>query len=197
MSSIDQQVEEFIAKKKPGTILFTEEFDHLGNAGAVNVAVHRAEKKKLIKRLTRGIYAKPKESHLVGEVLPSVEEVAMAIAKRDKARILPTGSYAMNRLGLSTQVPMRVVYLTDGSPRKISIGNRTIQFKLTTPKLLSMKGEISKLVVQALKEIGNGKATEEEKKRIIDLLKKEDRQLLKHDISLAPRWIGEIMAQAL
>ncbi len=197
MTSVDQQAEEFIAKKKSGTILFTEDFDHLGNPGAVNVAVHRAEKKKLIRRLTRGIYAKPKESDLVGEVLPSVEEVAGAIAKRDKARILPTGSYAMHRLGLSTQVPMKVVFLTDGSPRKISIGNRTIQFKQTTPKLLSMKGEISKLVVQALKGMGQGKVTPDEKMRVIEILKKEDRKLLKHDIALVPRWIGEIMGEVL
>ena len=177
--------------------MFTEDFAHLGNLGAVNTALHRAAKKGMIKRLARGIYAKPKESSLVGEVLPTVEEVAQAIAKRDKARLLPTGAYAMHQLGLTTQLPLKVVYLTDGSPRIIKIGKRTIQFKLTTPKMLSLKGEISKLVVQALKSIGHGKVTDSEEQKIIGLLKQEDRKHLKHDISLAPQWIGEIMAKAL
>ena len=197
MASIDQQIEDIISKKKAGTILFTEEFEPLGNSGAVNTAIHRAEKKGLIKRLVRGVFAKPKDSSLVGEVLPSVEEVAIAMAKRDRARILPTGAYAMYQLGLTTQLPLKVVFLTDGSPRKITIGKRTIQFKLTTPKMLSLKGKISKLVAQALKSIGNGKVTEDEEQKIIKLLKQEDRSHLRHDISLSPQWIAETMAKAL
>lgn len=106
--------------------------------------------------------------------MPTTETIAKAIAKRDKARILPTGSYAMHVLGLTTQIPLKLGYLTDGSPRKITIGKRTIQFKKTTPKNLALKGEISKLAVQALKEIGKGKATKEEIDKIQTLLKKED-----------------------
>lgn len=67
--------------------------------------------------------------------------MAVGIAKRDKARLLPTGAYAQNALGLSTQVPLKIVYLTDGSPRMIKIGERTIQFKKTTPKNLALKGK--------------------------------------------------------
>ena len=155
-------------------------------------------KKGILRTLARGIYAKPKFSKLLNqEVLPPTEQVAEAIAKRDRARILPTGAYAQNILGLSTQVPLKLVYLTDGSPRKITIGNRTIQFKKTTPKNLALKGDISKLVVQALKEIGRDNATDEELKKIKAVLQKEDVKDLKHDISLAPQWIAEIMAQAL
>ena len=80
----------------------------------------------------------------------------------------------MHVLGLTTQIPLKLGYLTDGSPRKITIGKRTIQFKKTTPKNLALKGEISKLAVQALKEIGKGKATKEEIDKIQTLLKKED-----------------------
>lgn len=195
--SIDDKVEMKIKKRKAGSILFSEDFQDLGNSGAVKVALHRLVNRGEISRIARGIFAKPKHSELVGEVLPSTEKIAKAIAKRDKARILPTGTYAMHVLGLSTQIPLKLVYLTDGSPRKITIGNRTIQFKKTTPKNLSLKGEVSKLVVQALKEIGKDKATEEEIKKIIILLKKEDRKKLKHDIALAPQWIAEIMAKAL
>jgi len=197
MASIDDQVEFKIKKTKSGTILFIEDFVGIGSSGAVHVALHRLVKAKQIVRLSRGIYAKPRYSELVGDVLPTTEEVARAIAKRDKARILPTGSYAMHMLGLTTQIPLKVVYLTDGSPRKITIGKRTIQFKKTTPKNLSLKGEVSKLVVQALREIGKDKATPEELDKIRDILKKEKKKILRHDIALAPQWVAEIMAEAI
>jgi len=198
MKSVDDKVAEQIQKTKTGTILFIEDFLSLGSNGAVHTSLYRLAKAKTIHRLTRGIYAKPSFSKLLNqEVLPSTEEVAKAIAKRDKARIMPTGVYAQNILGLSTQVPLNLVYLTDGSPRKIKVGNRTIHFKKTTPKNLALKGQISKLVVQALKEIGKDKATQQELEKIYTLLKQEDNQDLKHDIAIAPQWIAEIMAKVL
>ncbi len=122
---------------------------------------------------------------------------AEAIAKRDCIRTVPTGSYALNALGLSTQVPMNIVLLTDGSAREIKVGKRKIKFKKTTPKNLLAKGKISRLVIQALKEIGNGKVTEDEEQKILALLKKEDEKDLKHDIALAPVWMQKIMKKAL
>ncbi|MFK7808178.1 MAG: DUF6088 family protein [Saprospiraceae bacterium] len=195
--SIDDQVEHIINKRKTGSILFSEDFQELNNSGAVKVALHRLVKRGDLKRLARGIFTKPKYSELVGDILPTTEAIAVAIAKRDKARILATGSYAMHVLGLTTQIPLKLVYLTDGSPRKITIGKRTIQFKKTSPKNLALKGDISKLVVQALKEIGKDQATKNEINKIQNLLKKEDRKTLKHDITLAPQWIAEIMTKAI
>jgi hypothetical protein len=130
-------------------------------------------------------------------LIPSAEEVAEAIAKRDKIRTVPTGSYALNALGLSTQVPMNIVLLTDGSPREIKVGKRKIKFKKTTPKNLMARGKISRLVIQAIKEIGIGKLNEAEEKKILVLLLKENEKDLKHDIALAPVWIQKIMKKAL
>ena len=151
----------------------------------------------MIFRVAQGIYVLPKESSFLGKLIPSAEEVAEAIAKRDRIRTLPTGSYALNALGLSTQVPMNIVLLTDGSPREIKVGKRTIKFKKTTPKNLMTKGKISRLAIQALKEIGNGTVTDAEEKKIVNLLQKEDKTDLKHDIALAPVWIQKIIKKAL
>lgn len=198
MKSVDDKVNEQINKAKEGTILFIEDFLNLGTNGAVHTALYRLVRSKKINRLAKGIYAKPTYDKLFNQyVLPSAEKVAIAIAKRDKARLLPTGVFALNTLGLSTQVPMKLVYLTDGSPRTIKIGNQTIYFKKTTPKNLSLKGKISKLVVQALRTIGKGKATDNELKKINELLQKENKKHLQHDIDLAPQWIAELMAKAL
>lgn len=196
-SSVDDRVTEKVRLAKKGSVLLVEDFLDLGPPSAVHIALHRLTKSKELTRLGRGIYAKPDYNSLVGEILPSTEEVALAIAKRDKARILPTGLYALHMLGLSTQIPLNLVYLTDGAPRKIKLGKRTILFKKTTPKNLSLKGNISKLVVQAIREIGKDNIGSYELEKILKLLKREDRKLLKHDIALAPQWIAVIMSKAL
>jgi hypothetical protein len=92
---------------------------------------------------------------------------------------------------------MKVVLLTDGAPRIIKIGKRTIKFKKATPKNLSAKGKISSLVIQALREIKINNVTETEEKKIIGLLKKEDPVNLLYDIKLAPVWIQKIMQKAI
>lgn len=197
MKSAEEEIREYLDKVPEGTILFPEDFELEGTYNALKIGLHRLVKIKYIVRMGHGIYAKPKQSKLLGQILPTTDEVAKAIAKRDRARILPTGSYASYLLGLSTQLPLKIVYLTDGSARKVKVGKSIIVFKKVAPKQLAMEGEISKLVVQALKEIGKDNITEKEEKIIMDQLKKEDTKKLRNDIALAPQWIGEIMAKAL
>ncbi len=197
MQSIEKHIEKSIKSKPKGSLVLASDFLQYGTAKAVQKSLERLEDKGVIVRVAQGIYVRPKISKLIGPLTPSAEEVAEAIAKRDRIRTVPTGSYALNALGLSTQVPMNIVLLTDGSPREIRVGKRKIKFKKTTPKNLLAKGKISRLVIQALKEIGNGKVTMEEEIKIVDLLKKEDEKDLKHDIALAPVWIQKIMRKAL
>ncbi|SNB43069.1 conserved hypothetical protein [Flavobacterium psychrophilum] len=197
MQSIEKQIEKSIKSKPKGTLVLPDDYVSYGTSKAIQKSLERLADKQLIVRVAQGIYVRPKISKLIGTLVPSAEEVAEAIAKRDRIRTVPTGSYALNALGLSTQVPMNIVLLTDGSPREIRVGKRKIKFKKTTPKNLLAKGKISRLVIQALKEIGNGKVTAEEEKKIIDLLKKEEGKDLKHDIALAPVWVQKIMIKAL
>ena len=197
MESVEKQIERYIKKKPLGSVFFPDDFSGFGSSDAVRKALERLVDKRVIFRIAQGIYSRPKRSKLIGEVMPSAEEVAEAIIKRDRLRTVPTGSYALNAPGLSTQVPMRIVLLTDGSPREIKIGKRTIKFKKTTPKNLLAKGKISRLVIQALKEIKNGQVTASEEAKLIKLLKEEDQKDLIYDIGLAPVWIQKIMRKAL
>jgi Family of unknown function (DUF6088) len=197
MKSIEKQIEKSITTKRKGTLFIPDDFLSYGSSEAIRKALGRLEDKKIIIRVSQGIYVQPKISKLIGPLTPSAEEVAEAIAKRDKIRTIPTGSYALNALGLSSQVPMKIVLLTDGSPREIKVGKRSIKFKRTTPKNLMAKGKISRLVIQALKEIGIGKIRIEEEHKILELLKKENVKDLKHDIALAPVWIQKLMKKAL
>lgn len=197
MQSIENKIERSIKNKLRGALILPGDFFTYGSSEAIRKALDRLEDKKIIVRVAHGIYVRPKMSEFIGPILPTAEEIAEAIAKRDKLRTVPAGSYALNALGLSTQVPMNIVLLTDGSPRTIKIGKRTIKFKKTTPKNLVAKGKISRLAIQALKELGNAKVSEQEVQKIITLLKNEDRQHLVHDIALAPVWIQNIMKKAL
>ena len=197
MLSIEKQIEKLIKTKRKGSLILPDDFMDYGSSEAIRKALDRLEDKKIIIRVAQGIYVQPKISQLIGLLTPSAEEVAEAIAKRDKIRTIPTESYALNALGLSTQVPMKIVLLTDGSPREIKVGKRTIKFKRTTPKNLMAKGKISRLAIQVLKEIGNGKVKVEEEQIILELLKKENEKDLKHDIALAPVWIQKLMKKVL
>jgi hypothetical protein len=197
MQSVEKQIERSIKSKPKGSLVLPDDYLSYGTSDAIRKALDRLEDKQAIVRVAQGIYVRPKISKLIGPLLPTAEEIAEAIARRDRIRTLPTGSYALNALGLSTQVPMNIVLLTDGSPREIKVGKRTIKFKKTTPKNLLPKGKISRLVIQALKEIGNGNIKEGEEQKILELLKKEVEKDLKHDIALAPVWVKKIMEKAL
>ena len=195
--SIEIQILDRIKKAGRGVIFFTNSFMAYGNAKAVSKALQRLVKAGEIDRVAAGIYVRPVMDTVIGKVSTSIEDIAKAIARRDRARIVTTGIYALNRLGLSTQVPLKVVFLTDGAERKIKIGNTNITFKKTAPKNVAAVGEISRLAIQALRSIGKEKVTADEIKKIQKVLGKEKKSKLEHDIRLAPAWIREIMKPVL
>lgn len=191
--SVQTRIESKIKSMKRGSILFPSNFDDIGNVEVVKKSLLRLENKQFLVRLAHGIYLYPKQDKLLGVLYPTIEEIAVAIAERDKARIIPTGTTALNKLGLSTQIPMNIVFLTDGAPRSIVVGKRTIKFKRTSPKNLAVKGEITSLIIQALKEIGKDNVTADQFEKIKIHLEKEKQEIIEHDAKLAPVWISKIM----
>ncbi len=194
---VENKVAEALKKLQKGSILFVDDFLDFGNSESIKKALFRLEEKGLLVRLAHGIYLYPKTDKDLGVLYPSAEEIAIAIAKRDRARIVPTGIQALNKLGLSTQIPLKAVFLTDGAARSIKIGRRTITFKKTSPKNLLAKGEISSLVIQALKSIGQNKLENESLKKLQTILRKEIKENILHDAKLAPAWINKILMSAV
>lgn len=196
--STENKVIERIKKAKRGSVFFTDDFLRFGSAKTISKSLERLAEKKEIIRVSRGIYTRPEINKTLGiTITPSIENIARAIARRDRARIIPTGAYSLNILGLSTQIPMNAVYLTDGATRKIAIGKRSLHFKKTATKNLASIGEISGLVIQGLKALGKDQLNEDEILKVIEILKKEKTERLRHDIKLAPEWIRTIMKAAL
>ena len=124
VDSTAKRIETAIGSEQEGKIVFSTDYAELGTPEAIKKSLIRLCERNVIVRLAHGIYYKPKfDKELgLGMLLPSLDDIAQAIARRDHSRIVPTGDYALNSLGLSTQVPANAVYLTDGSPRRISVG---------------------------------------------------------------------------
>jgi len=191
------QITEALKQLPKGSVLFVDDFLDFGNTESVKKALLRLKEKDILVRLAHGIYLLPKIDKELGVLFPSTEDIAKAIARRDKARIVLTGVQALNKLGLSSQVPMKVVYLTDGATRTVKVGKRTISFKKTSPKNLLTQGEISSLVIQALKTIGQKKIDNEIINKIHLILKNELQENIINDAKLAPAWIHEILKQSI
>ena len=189
MQSIHSQLEDKIISLKKGAIVFVSDFAEFGTAENVKKVLLRLEKKQLLVRLAHGIYLYPKIDKELGILYPSTESIAEAIAKRDKIRIIPTGIYALQQLGISTQIPMNVIYLTDGAPRKIKVGKRIITFKKTAPKNLAIKNKVLSNIVQGLKELGKENITDEIRQKINQALQKVPVEILKEEILNAPVWV--------
>lgn len=197
--SIENKIISMINRKKYGTILFASDFADMGEQKTINKAFERITLSEKIIRLARGIYCKPKvdTEFGFGIVYPGVDDVAQAIAQRDKCRIVPTGDTALNKLGLSTQVPMNAVYLTDGTSSRIKIYNgRGILFKHVVPKRLDFKSELIMLVTFALQRLRQGNVSEEQLNRIKQLLSNEPKERIAEDLKLVPGWIRSIILKA-
>ncbi|TXE16852.1 type IV toxin-antitoxin system AbiEi family antitoxin domain-containing protein [Psychroflexus gondwanensis] len=194
---VEKEIAKALKKNKKGSILFVDDFLGYGNPESIKKALLRLKQKGLLVRLAHGIYLFPKIDKELGLLFPSTEDIAKAIARRDRARIVPTGVHALNKLGLSSQVPMKVVYLTDAAARSVKVGKRTISFKKASPKNLLAQGEISSLVIQALKTIGQKKLDNDTLKRIHLILENEKEENIVDDAKLAPAWIKKILTQSI
>lgn len=197
MATLHNNIERALARYKPGDLIFPIDFRGEGSEGAIKMALSRLTKEEKIQRLAHGIYVKPKKDPLFGFIYPSAEMIAEAIAKKEKVRIKPAGAYALHKLGLTTQVPTKLVYLTDGAPRQIKVGNTFIKFKATKPKKLATIGKISSLVIQALEDINTIKIDAVSRERIKTLLLKEDPKKLRHDLKLAPAKVNDYIVKLL
>jgi len=196
MQSVSNQILEHIKKKRRGKIFFAEDFKHFGTAENVRFVLFSLCKKNILVRLATGIYYYPKIDKKLGlgVLYPSYDEVAQEIAKRDRARIVPTGVYALNRLGFSTQVPANFVFLTDGSSRRIKIGPRKgILFKHTAPKNLAFKSDLTMLITFALKEIKKDGVMPEHLDRLKQILQQAPKEEILQDIKLMPSWIKDLI----
>ena len=178
-----------------GFVFTKSYFINIGNPKTVAKALERLADSGEIRRLARGVYDYPEKHSTLGDLPANYERIAQALAGRDSLKIQPSGTYAANLLGLTEQVPARIVFLTDGPNRTVQINKQQVVLKRTTPKNMATAGRVSGLVIQALRHLGQDHVDD----NIIGVLKKrlssDDKRQLMNDLRYAPVWIGNIFRQ--
>jgi hypothetical protein len=150
----------------------------------------RLTKAGKIRRVSRGVYDIPQNHPALGVLSPDPDVVARAIAEQAGYRLQPTPAHAANVLGLSSQVPAKIVYLIDGSSRKIAVGNQIIQFKHAGPKALLGAGTPAGVALQAIRAFGPDHLRAGLIRQLRQSLPSDARTGLKKLAHHAPQWMA-------
>jgi len=179
-----------------GYVFNSADFRNLGSRSALDQALSRLTRQGVIRRLAPGLYHYPRINPKLGGIMnPLPDAVAKAVARKTDSRVVSSGALAANALGLSTQVPAQMIYLTDGPPRKIRIGSQTILFRYATPRTMAVSGRISAVVFQALRYLGREGVTDSVIRKLKRTLSGKDKKTLKKDIPHAIGWMRPILSQ--
>ena len=173
-----------------GQILSAADFLDLGPRATVDQALSRLTRQGKINRVRRGLYELPKMSSLLNlPMTQSPDALAQAWARKNGLRIVPSGAYAANLLGLTTQVPAKITYYTNGRTKTIKLGQHSIRLLNRGPKTMEVQGRTSALVLQALRYFGKDKVTPKMISHLKSLLSKKDKSELKNNLDHAPAWM--------
>lgn len=168
-------------------------FSELGSRNAVASSLKRFKAAGFVRQLARGLYDYPVEHRILGTVAPSADAIARALAGRDAIRLQPVGAYAANVLGLSDQVPSRIIFLTDGPSRKVKIGKQEIVLQHTTPRNMATAGRKSGTFIQALRYLGQNHVDD----KVLAILRRQitddDRAAIRRDLRHAPAWVADLL----
>ncbi len=195
--SVEATVKNRITQHGPGWCFTPMHFADLGSDASIRKALSQLEKQKFIRRLARGLYDYPKKHDTLGVIPPDLNEVAKAIAEKDGVQIQPAGAHAANLVGLSMQVPGRIIFLTEAASKKVKIGNQEIIFKKTTKKNMFSAGTREGLLIQALKNLGKNHIDQKARIQISKFLKGSTEEEIKKNMKFAPAWIRVIIFEIM
>jgi hypothetical protein len=195
MQDIEKSIINRIRGNGRGWCFTPKDFANLGGTSAVWTSLHRLAKRGYIRRLSKGLYDFPRTHPELGILSPDPDTVTKALSRGASIRIQPTGAYAANLLGLSEQVPARVVFLTDGAPRRIRIGKSEIILRRTTPRNMVTAGRISGIAIQALRFIGKEHITSAQRSMLMNRLSASEKRQLCADLLYAPGWMRSFLKE--
>ena len=191
--SVGSKVFNRIAGHGRGWVFTPAHFKDLGSRTAVATALKRHKQNGTIRQIARGLYDFPRKDSELGVLAPQVDKIIAALEVRFTVRLQPSGAYAANLLGLSDQVPMRMVFLTDGHPHELTVGKRHMILRRTTPKNMKTAGRLSGTVIQALRWLGKHNVDENTVAILKQRLNLDEKAQLMKDSSYSPVWIAEVI----
>ena len=190
MQTVKKKMLARIRRLGPGRAFVAKDFLNIASRGSIDVALSALFRENVIRRVRRGLYDLPKTNpDLGGALSPDIDQMARALARRYRWTIVPEGAWAANLLGLSTQVPAKIIYHSDGPNQKVPIGRRTIYFKHARPIVLGKEKGTSALVIQALRYIGKKRIDKALISRLRSLLSEADQQRLLKATRFGVDWI--------
>ncbi len=192
---ITSKIKQRIIGKGRGAIFAPPDFLDIGSRASVDQALSRLADQGVIRRLTRGLYDYPKKSPRFGYLSPSADDVALAVARKDNQVLQPSPAMAANQLGLSTQVPSKPTYMTDGPTRVKTIGRQVIQFRNASSKTLVGAGQKTGAVFQALRYVGKDRVDDQVIGKLARSLDDKDRVLLSKQSTHVPAWMHPVVQQ--
>jgi hypothetical protein len=178
-----------IASKGRGWAFTPHDFADIGDSRSIGMALTRLVREGRIRRIDHGLYDTPHDHPLLGQVGAGVEAIVSAIARKKNLRVLPSSAVAANQLGLTTQVPARLIYHTDGAPAELQLGNLKLVFRRNSGRMLGLAGRASGLVAQGMREFGKDGITSVHIGRLRDRLSAEQKKQLIDDIDQVPAWM--------
>ena len=194
MTNVQDVILDHLRHGSRGKVYTSKDLVHLGNRAAVDQTLSRLARDGTLQRLARGLYCYPRTNPRLGIVVsPNADEIAAALARQTGSRIAPSGALAANRLGLSTQVPAKHVYLTDGRSREVRVGNQVFAMKHMAPKELPIGSPVSAAVFQALRYLGADAIDNTVISRLRRRLSTKQRQQLLRDARYTTGWIADIV----
>jgi len=172
------------------------DFLDLGNCPAVRQALCRLVRRGAIRRVRRGLYELPRMGKLLNEpVVQSPDALVRAWARKNGLRVVPSGAQAANLLGLSTQVPAKLAYYTNGRTRTLTLGPYTVKLLNRGPKTMNVRGRTAPLVFQALRYLGREGVKPEVIERLRSTLSERDKAELNRNLHQATAWMKGVVQQ--
>ncbi|MGO4307072.1 DUF6088 family protein [Cupriavidus sp. RAF12] len=171
-----------------GGVFTSSDFLDMAARAAVDQALSRLVKNGKLRRLARGLYDFPKVHPKLGPLSPTPDNVAQALARETGSQVQISGARAANALGLTTQVPARSTYLTNGPSRRVVLGKRVVDLRHASPKHLIAPGSAAGTVVQALRHVGPVRAADVVKVAA-RRLSANDKKTLASTAVQAPAWM--------
>lgn len=195
--SVDSKLLARLQAKRAGWVFTPAHFVDLGSRDAVASCLKRLKRAGTIRQLTRGLYDYPVQHPVLGTIAPSADAIARALVARDAIRLQPAGAYAANVLGLSDQIPAKVVFLTDGPARRVQIGRQEILLQHTTPRHMATAGRKSGTFIQALRYLGRDQVDGKVMAALRRQVDETDCAVLRKDLRHAPAWIADILRKVV
>lgn len=187
--SISNKINKLIARFEPGHVFTTKDLLRFRSRPAVDNALSRMVRAGTLARIAQGMYYIPKFSARLGSLSASPDQIALALGRQTGSIVQPIGAAAANALGLSSQVPARAVYITNGTPRRRRVGSIVIDLKHAGPRTLAGAGTKAGSVVHALRYLGKQGVTPEVIQHLNHQLTEVDRRQLQKLTPDAPGWM--------